>query len=326
VVTAVPDQHFYRHAGLTLVLDERLPALTEIGPVDADVHVRVVEPGKVVEHDLPWSSVCPFVWRAPDGELSWLRARYEYRGDWAEFVIDPSGEHAWITRSHGIRLAEVTELLTGQMFSSLAAQRGLTCVHSSVVRVADRVIAMIGQSGAGKSSTALALVKWSGGELVADDVAVLSERDGRVSVAIGMPRLRVREAPGRALVDEYEGLDQVWAEDRPLEPKRYLQINDRGAPVDEGPLPVDALYFLAPWSDDVPAPEIRDLSPVAALPRLMAERHMLATISKRSDMLDFNRLATLLRTAPARELFRPAGLDTMQQTVHAIVFDVRTLG
>jgi hypothetical protein len=230
-----------------------------------------------------------------------------------------------VSRSSDVLLSEVAELLLGPMFSCLAAQRGLTCIHASVVHLDGRTLAMIGPSGAGKSTTALALVRSAGGALVSDDVAVLSEHDQRTAVAAGAPRIRMREAPAVSLLgrSQYETLDPVWADGRPIEPKRYLAIPQSGMIIDDRPLPLDVIYFLLPWSDSVTEPTVRTLSPVSALPRLMAQRHMVQAIEGDSHMRDFDRLARLLRAAPARELLRPAGLETTDETVATIVSDVR---
>ena len=90
---------------------------------------------------------------------SWLRLRYAFEDVWAEFVVDGRGQPVWVSRSENVLLSEVTELLLGPVFSCIAAQRGLSCLHASVVRLDDRVVAVLGPSGAGKSTTALRLCR-----------------------------------------------------------------------------------------------------------------------------------------------------------------------
>ncbi len=324
---AVREQHVYRHFGLTLGANERLAGVTQVSPPVPDVNIEFLEPGQVAASERPWTVAGPSIWRAQVGEDRWLRVRYAFDDTWAEFVFDGHGESVWVSRSPDVLLSEATELLLGPMFSCLAAQRGLTCIHGSVVHVEDRTLVLIGPSGAGKSTTALALVQSAGGTLVSDDVAILSEHDERITVAAGAQRIRMREAPAMALLGKsrYEALDPVWEDGRPVEPKRYLAMQDSKAIIDERPLPLDIIYFLVPWSDTVAEPSVRALTPASALPRLMAERHMVQAIDGGSHKRDFDRLANLLRAAPVRELVRPAGLETTEQTVATIVSDVRGL-
>ena len=324
-VTRIRERWYYRHAGLTLEVNESLPRLSPVASEPPNVGIEFLEPGREAEGDLPWRLVAPAgLWRAQAADGSWLRLRYWYEELWAEFVIDARGERIWISRAPGVLLSELTELLIGPIFSCLCAQRGLTCVHASVVSVDDRVIALVGPSGAGKSTTALALIQ-AGGTLISDDAAILVDRGELISVAAGTPRIRIRADPARLLIGEYESLEPVWTEARPAEPKRYLQTSPTPVTTDEVVHTLDVIYFLAPWSETLGVPIARPLSPGAALPMLMAQRHFLQAIERSADRRDFALLGRLLRTAPARELLRPVGLETTAQTVTTILTDVTSL-
>ena len=94
---------------------------------------------------------------------------------------------------------------------------------------------------------------------------------------------------------------------------------------DESKFPLDAMYFLLPWTDTVTEPAVQPLTPATALAKLMGHRHMAQALDVSSNRRDFARLAQLCRTVPARELIRPTGLETTGQTVASIVSDVRSL-
>ena len=70
---------------------------------------------------------------------------------------------AWIVDSWAVTLAML--------------QRGHLCLHATLVRLDDRVVALAGASGAGKSTTAMAL-RARGHQLLTDDVAIVDLRDG----------------------------------------------------------------------------------------------------------------------------------------------------
>ena len=317
----------YRHYGLTLGVNQDLPRLARADSQVPDISIDFLEPGQLPPAEVPWVMLHPpaAIWRYETDAGSWLRLRYAVEEVWAEFVVDGHGETVWVSRSENVLLSEVTELLLGPVFSCVAAQRGLTCLHASVVRLDGRVIAVLGPSGAGKSTTALALVQAGDGALVSDDVAVLSEQDQRLMVASGAPRMRMRPDPAISLLGRFDSLQPIWAEGRPTEPKRYLAMEGSDAIADESKFPLDAMYFLLPWTDTVTEPAVQPLTPATALAKLMGHRHMAQALDVSSDRRDFARLAQLARTVPARELIRPTGLETTGQTVASIVSDVRSL-
>ena len=321
------SRRFYRHYGLTLEVNQDLPRLARADSQVRDVSIEFMEPGQLPPTEAPWVMQCPpaAIWRSETATGSWLRLRYAFEDVWADFVVDGHGQAVWVSRSEDVLLSEVTELLLGPVFSCIAAQRGLTCLHASVVRLDDRVIAVLGPSGAGKSTTALALVQANGGALVSDDVAILSEHDQQLTVASGAPRMRMRPDPAMSLLGRFDSLDPIWAEGRPTEPKRYLAMEGAAAIVDESKFSLDAMYFLPPWTDAVTETAVQVLTPATTLAKLMAHRHMAQVLEASSDRRDFERLAHLVQTVPARELIRPTGLETTGQTVAAIVSDVRRL-
>ncbi|HET6864626.1 MAG TPA: hypothetical protein VFH80_01845 [Solirubrobacteraceae bacterium] len=318
-------RYCYRHYGLTLDSNQALPQLAAAPSITADVTVEVLEPGARSETELPWVNTSPeaAISRADTLGGTWLRLRYWLNDDWAEFVVDPSGSSVTIARTSNVLLEEVTELLIGPVFSCLASQRGLTCVHAAVVRVSSRTIALAGGSGAGKSTTALALVQ-RGGVLVSDDVAVLSPAEGGIAAAAGAPRIRMRPDSAGLLTGSFDSLVPLWADGRPAPTKRYLRLDPEPRTRDE-PHPLDAIYFLAPWTEQAREPSIVPLSPARTLTKLMAHRHMADAIHPDAHQRDFAILAQLAETVSASEVIRPAGLDTTDQTVAAVLDDVRNL-
>lgn len=318
-------RYCYRHYGLSLCSNRLLPHLAAAQSQAADITVEVLEPGALSERVLPWVETSPStgIWRAKAPDGVWLRLRYWLEDEWAEFVIDPSGASVTIARASNVLVEEVTELLIGPAFSCLASQRGLTCVHAAVVRLGSRTIALAGRSGAGKSTTALALIQ-RGGVLVSDDVAVLRRTEDGIVAAAGAPRIRMRPDSARLLTGSFESLDALWADGRPAPPKRYLPLDTEPGARDLG-YPLDAIYFLAPWSEQAREPSILLLSPARSLSRLMANRHMADAIHPDAHPRDFELLAQLAETTSAYEVIRPAGLDTTDRTVVAILDDVLSL-
>ncbi|MDQ6617895.1 MAG: hypothetical protein M3083_24915 [Actinomycetota bacterium] len=258
------------------------------------------------------------MWRAATDGGSWLRIRYAETDDWAEFVIDPLGTTVSVSHSEEVVWDELCELLLGPVFSCVLAQRGVTCVHAGVVKFDDHVVGFVGAKGAGKSTTSLAFVK-HGAAVVSDDVAVLCELDGRPAVSIGAPRLRVGQHSAEVLCGSFDALEPMWAETTPRPVKRYLEVQ---APPADAPLALDALYFLAPRHLIDQEPAIRPMPAVEAVPRLMANRHMVDLLERSAHQRDFAVLARVAAAVRICELLRPDGLHAMEQTVHAVLADL----
>jgi HPr Serine kinase C-terminal domain len=315
----------YRHYGFTLAVNRALPRLAPGSQAGSpDIRVEFLEPGRRPVTELDWERTDPRqpVWRAETPQGSRLRLRYAEGGRWAEFVIDERGASVSVYRSAGVELLPSAELLQGPVFSCILAQRGLTCLHASVVQLDGRTVAVLGHSGTGKSTTALALLE-RGGRLIADDVAVLGEADGRPTVRGGSPRLRMRTDAGRTLLHQYDSLESVWGEAELDGSKRYLPVASNGSSAEQG-WPLDAAYFLAPWGDDS-APSIRAVTGAEALPRLMSYRHVPGALDRAAHRRDFAALARLTKKVPARDLRRPYGLDKIAAIAAAISCDVGTL-
>ncbi len=263
------------------------------------------------------------IYRAGTAAGTQLRVRYADADKWAEFVIDEHGRRVLAARSQDILLDDVGELLLGQVFSCLLAQRGITCLHASVVELDGRALALVAASGGGKSTTALALLQ-RGAALLSDDIAALRERDGRFTVSIGTRRVRLRADAARTLVGSFAMLDPIWAHEPALGEKRYLHATESNG-ANHGERTLDVVCLLRPTGAPGTKPHIRALTAAEALPRLMANRHMAEALDRDRHARDFERLARLAETVPILELTRPTGLDSIQQTVTAIETGVQQL-
>jgi HPr Serine kinase C-terminal domain len=321
------ERYYYRHHGISLSSNQPLPRLTPLVPRVPDVSIDVVEPGQLPGTGWPWVMPAPKLplWRARTGDGSLLRLRYARDDEWAEFVIDEHGREIRAGRSENVLLREAAELLLGQVFSCALAQRQLTCLHAAVVELRGRVLALVGAAGAGKSTTALALVQ-RGATLVSDDRAVLRERNGRFMVSVGLPRMRIRPDTARALVGSFAKLEPMWVHEQRRPAKRYLHTPTaaNGDAVDERSL--DLIFLLGSLGRADDKPQFRRLRPAEALPPLMANRHMVEVLERDAHVRDFGRLARLAERVHVLELTRPEELSSIHPTAAAIEAAVVSIG
>ena len=130
-----------------------------------------------------------------------------------------------MAHSQNVLLADVSELLLAQVFSCLLGQRRVTCLHAAVIKLGDRLIAFVGEAGAGKSTTALGLVQ-RGAEFVSDDVAALREGNDGFVVPAGALRIRLRPDAAAALAGAAPTLEPIWA--NKVESMEQALPRDRG--------------------------------------------------------------------------------------------------
>lgn len=134
-----------------------------------------------------------------DPGLRWIGGVFQAKGDDCLYRVDDVGRFR-IRRGRQILIepgaaADAASLrlhLLGGAFAALMHQRGLLPLHASTVRIGERVVALAGVGGAGKSSLAAALLG-AGHRLLGDDIcAVASGADGRPITWNGIPRLKLR--------------------------------------------------------------------------------------------------------------------------------------
>lgn len=323
--------YHYPLYGLTLRTNRPLPELEPLSSVgDADVVAELAGAdagASAPAIPAPWLPVQPPVpvWRAHTREGAYHRLRYAGAGHELEFILDPCGRRVWATWNERVALADVSALLLGPIFSCVLRRRARTCLHASVVAIDGRAVALLGAKGAGKSTTALALVR-AGATFIADDVAVLDESGGDFGVRSGPAMLRMRAAPAEALCGSYDGLRAMWsqADDRPA--KRYLDVGAGEAASGSAAYPLAAIYFLGPRDASEMSVTVAPFDRAAALPLLLAHRHMSLVVEPEGHATDFGRLVRLTARVPVRRVLRPEGLDAIAAIAEAIADDVRASG
>ncbi|MGI8801076.1 MAG: hypothetical protein ACR2KV_02735 [Solirubrobacteraceae bacterium] len=295
-----------------------LPGLPETECGSLDVCVEVTRAQERPRVDSTWTTVGtqPGVWRAPAAGGSRLRLQFEGgAGSWGDFLIDERGEIVRLTLDWSSDLDDACELLIASVFSCVLAQRGLTCLHASVVEIEDRVIALVGPKGAGKSTLALALAR-RGGRLLSDDVAAVSWLGGICQVAVGRAALRMRPDSAAGLGVAFTARRPVWAGAPPSLGKRYYAADEPAGPAPRR-VPLAGVFLLAPRGT-LAAPEVRSVPPGVLLPALLSNRHMATALDRAGHRRDFACLGALVGQVPGRELHRPDDLATAAAAAEAV--------
>jgi hypothetical protein len=323
------SRYQYRAFGLILQTNRRLPDLMpaqELPHADVACEIDVSEIGTrdgdtgAPPSGLPWNMESPprHIWKAHTSEGTYLRLRYSAAEGHVEFVINPGGSLIWVSSSGTATLMDVAALLLGPVLGCVLRHRGVACLHGSVVSVDGRAHAFVGAKGAGKSTTALVLLK-RGATVLSDDLVVLATDGERFGVRPGQPRLRLRCEPATVLCGSYEGLPALWsrAENRPR--KRALEAVSSGDEVPADVVPLAAIHVLEPCGEGDRSPSIAVKPALWSLTKLMAHRYASFVLDRAGHERDFELLSRLAASVPVRQLKRPSGLDTLPAVADLIL-------
>ena len=188
-------------------------------------------------------------------------------------------------------------ILAGQVLTILLMLQGELVLHASAVERDGRTIALVGNSGGGKSTLA-AMLCLNGATLVSDDVLRVTSIDGLHHCYRGGTSLRLRPTSS-ALVSTVEAISELTADGRHLL---------RPRPAKDELLPLDGI-FLPRLREAGSTLEIRPMTPKNALSALLQYPRIFDWTDHRTGGLHFLKLAAMVDTVPVCELEVPWGVE-----------------
>lgn len=103
--------------------------------------------------------------------------------------------------------------LLAEVFGLCLFQRGLYILHAGAVVIQNKAFIICGESGTGKSTTTLALLQ-KGASFMADDMAVLDVKNGKVYVLPSMGEMKIWQHTVEMLDISTENLLPLWEEEK----------------------------------------------------------------------------------------------------------------
>ncbi|TAE56654.1 MAG: hypothetical protein EAZ87_17930 [Nostocales cyanobacterium] len=231
-----------------------------------------------------------------------------------------------------MELSEVTAILLGTILGTAFRLQNRLCLHSSVIKIDDQAIAIIGEKGAGKSTTAAAFVK-AGFPILADGVAVLNvdnfQSDVRFLVFPSYPKLRLWKSAMNGLFNhDHHSHDQVF---QGLD-KYFLDLSDNSQGVNNHhgsfysqPLALKAIYLLEQRQNQSSQilPRLEKIPPHLALGKLMIHRYPQSLqVERNLQVQEFKKLGNLVKHIPVKTLHRKDDLQDLDQICDLIREDV----
>ncbi|MEB3826586.1 serine/threonine protein kinase [Phormidium sp. CCY1219] len=317
----------YTAYGLTLEANHPLPGLIS-AKADAPVDIWVELNGVF---ELPSPDVEEFssgvnLISKEDGTYFHLW----FRGDGQiDFEIDSEGSHIFVSWERSV-IEEITAMLLGPALACALRLRGTLCLHACVVGIGGQAIAIVGESGVGKSTTAATLAS-RGYAILSDDIAVVCSRAEYFFVQPGYPRIRLWPKTINALYGSEADLPRVFS----FSEKRFVDLRDNSGSTalsasstprwqfQGEPLPLAAIYVLEPRQPGLAKPTVEPIPPAMAVMELMAQRsanHLKLDMDKQAR--EFAALSRVATTVPVRKITRSDSLEALPQLCDAIVKDV----
>lgn len=316
----------FRLYGLTVEVQTPLDGLLAgwmpegVGP--PDLRIGLLAAGDTAGHG-GWVSAYKAVDQFADGTPEFVADRQPSSGsirltyhDGVAFTVNADGTCVGIFVPDSVQTAELLPALLGPIMGVVMRQRGTVCLHASAIAMGDRAIALVGDSGAGKSTTAAALAR-RGHAVLSDDVVPVRPDADRYMAVPAYPKLRLWPESAAALMGSADALPPMM----PGWSKRALDLAHHALNFQGTPLPLSAVYFLGPRQRQRSA--FTDVAPADALMRLVSDSFAsrAQTLAQRAD--EFQLLGKLVREVELRQVCASDDLSQLDDLCEAIEADAR---
>lgn len=311
----------HRAFGLTISSNWALTALPAVR--DGPAHLSVlVHHGCVpdVERSEPaWRLGIETWWRTREGWL--IHYQHPRLHEAWSMRVNVTAAELEILATSGIPVPDVLAVVESIGVASYLAAAGVPLLHAAAVEIDGRAILLLGQSGAGKSTIAGALVA-SGCPLLSDDVAAITQVPEGLRVQPGGRRLRLSRDSARAAGWDPAGLAHVFVT---LPYKCQVELSEQDGTFQPRPLPIAAMYLVQAL-DGEPAPQrprVRALRRSAGLSAMLRNTFGHALAPRSGELLTWwTRLAD---ECPVKCVSFPHDLSRLDSLAAAIMADACAL-
>ena len=238
--------------------------------------------------------------------------------DGTVFVISEDATHVWAITPPDQTAEDTAAYLLGPIIGTVLRMRGIICLHGSAVSINDRAVALVGVSGAGKSTTAAAFAKL-GYAILSDDILALTDHQDGFLVRPAYPRVRLWPESAAGLfgsADKLPCMTPNWS-------KRFLGLNEPIYHFQAEPLELAAIYFLAPRVDFGSGRfVVEQMVASAALMALLSDSYAANYLYKPFRAHEFEVLSRLVQSVPIHRVAATNDFTRINEFCDAIVQDV----
>jgi len=259
------------------------------------------------------------------GLVIWLLAGAAfYRLSYPEgidYILSSDGANLWVRWSGGARDRDVFSYLLGPVMGLALRLRGLVCLHASAIELERQAVVFIGEAGAGKSTTAMAL-GCLGFSIMSDDIVPIWNNGGVIYAQPGYPRMRLRDT---SLFDGLNPRLQSLSNST-HEGRLHFDLISAGCPFESAPLPIGAIYLLADRTNDASAPYVETVKPLDGILGIVANTYATRFLDKSMRAKEFHVVSRLVGQAAPRKLYPHQDPSHLAELCDVILKDIRGRG
>jgi hypothetical protein len=236
--------------------------------------------------------------------------------DQTEFLVNRAGTRILARWPDHQSLENTTTYLVGQIAAFVLRLRGFVCLHGSSILIGDRALAIVGESGAGKSTTAAAFAR-RGHAVLSEDVSPVIEQDQTFLIQTGYPRINLWDDVVESLYGAASALPKIvsnWD-------KKYLDLQQEEPGFPKEPAPLSAVYVLEDRSEGDSAPRLEPLSATQSLLALLTNAHGRYLLDKPMRAREFELLSRLSKQVAVRKVVPHAAIDRLDRLTELILLD-----
>jgi hypothetical protein len=244
------------------------------------------------------------------------------------FYISMDGSKVVSSKSAAIPDSDVDSFILGPILGCVLRLRGRVCLHASVLESDGKAFAMLGHKGAGKSTTAAALLA-AGARLIADDVAVIHKNEaGQFTVYPGYAGIRLMpDALSKFGLNQGDYQQVVSSSDKRIIPLAIAQVDNQsrqGWAFQSQAGQLAAIYILNKRRLDLKHTQITTISKPQACMELIPHSYARRAVSKVQQHQEFAFMAQLSRHIPVKSVDRPDNLSCLPKIATDLLCDLNT--
>ena len=271
-------------------------------------------PGHILSH-LPESAdaLDPSFLLTEHGNAECFHLSYS---DGTRFVVDAAARRVWGTYHAPLTAEDLATYFLGPVMGFLLRKRHVTSLHASCVEICGQGVALSGDAGFGKSTTAAALAL-RGYPVLSEDIVPLKLLQKEIRAVPGYPRICLWPDSVVNLLGSAQALPQLT----PVWEKRYLALDGGRAKFSSEELRLGAIYIFGHRSADSTAPVVAPMSPREALLDLVKNTYMNWLLDREQRALEFDFLSQLVMLVPVRRIIPQADPGKIPELCNLIVSD-----
>lgn len=232
------------------------------------------------------------------------------------FLLGPDKKQLWIIYDKDEDINDLESYFVGPILGCVLRLMGKICIHASVININGKAILLSGDKRSGKSTTAAAFVKM-GYSVLADDVAVITEKEDGFYIEPGYSKVRLRPASAAFIYPgNLESLPMVYTQ----RDSRYMGIANNFC---DTALPLGAIYLMDKNETDPKISVIQKLARQSKLINLCKNTFGSYVVTNDLRKQEFDLLGKIAREEKIRTLVIINGLEYLQAQCQAIVDDLK---